>query len=455
MKLTRFLILLVVFSFALPAWANEDPLKLSFLNAAASGGDGAYDALNTFLSGSSDIDATDQSDVWSHAKRQFELEPKHFRSSSLRSDNADNFQRIMKDLDLEALLILDVFSKGSKMQVVVIGPSGREVADIRRDITRGNLSRDEARGVLGEIFGELVPAVREFRDAGGWSSAEEPAEEPEDEFSLIDETDETDEFGDEPSIKEKVIKERSGEYELIAPGINMSVGLLGGRRAMSFTSENGTFELSHGSPFVGFGGRIAFIFAALGSDAAIGATVLGGYAPFTTSFERRNAAGGVVVEEFKSQYARLSAELNYLKAFSDTFALNIFAGGGATSVTIAKNLDYTGHRYIAARIGAGIMYQIGPVLLDLNAGLLPIFSINNSSEGYGPIPTPAIGFEPAGGLSFGITDDISLSLRYSGEMFNAKYPEPPRTTGNPATPIGPAKSFDIVHTGLVAIGYSL
>lgn len=449
MKLTRFLIMLVVLLLSVPAFADEEPLKLGFVNAAAKGGESAYDTINAFLKKSGDINTTDQSDIWKYAKKEFDLEEKHFRSTSLREDNAKNFQKIMKELDLEAIMILDVFSKGKKLQVVTIGPSGKQIADVRRDVTRGRLDKDDAKGVLKETFAELVPNVVDFRKEGGWDSVsfeEEAApdeEEEEEEVSLMpdeEEEEEEDNSDEELTLKEKALKKkREGGSPELEPGIRLKIGLLAGKRDLRMTSDSG-FELTHGSPFVGFGGRISFIFASLGTDAAIGGTLLGGYAPFTTIFGEN--------EDYKSQYARIGLELNYLKAFSETFMVNLFGGGEATSITIAQNRNYTGHRYVMARAGAGLMYQVGPVLLEAGVALLPVFGVNNSSGAYGEVPGLTLGFEPMAGLTFGLSEDISVTLRYSGEIFSAKYPEP-------VLAIGPAKSFDIIHSGLIAIGYSL
>lgn len=444
MKLMHCLVALLVLLLAGPAFADEEPLKLSFLNAAAKGGSDAHATINQFLKKSDDIDPTAQDDVWSYATKELGLEEKHFRSTSLRKENAEKFQALMKELDLEALLILDVFSKGNKLQLVTIGPSGQEVADVRRDISRGQIDKTEARDVLKETFGQLVPAVREFRDNGGWAAyekaVEEEEEEEEEEVSLLPDEEEEEEEEEELTLKEKAIKKRrSGGSSALDKGIRLQLGLLAGKRDLKLTSDSG-FELTHGSPFVGFGGRVDFVLAQMGTDAAIGGGVLGGYAPFTTIFAEN--------ETYPSQYARLGLELRYLKAFSETLLISVFGGGEAMSITIDQNANYTGHRYMMARVGAGAMYQVGPVLLEFGAALLPVFGVNNSAGAYGEVEGLTLGIEPMAGLTFGLSKDLSVTLRYSGEIFSAKYPEP-------KLPIQAAKSTDIVHSGLIAIGYAL
>lgn len=433
------------------AFAAEDPLKLTFLNAAAKGGSDSHTTINGFLKKSDDITTTSQDEVWSYAKKELGLEEKDFRSSSLRADNAANFRTIMRELDLEAILILDVFSKGRKLQLVAIGPDGSEIADVRRDVTRGRISKDDAKGVLKETFGKLVPNVVEFRDAGGWDAVAEEPEQEEESLSLLpggddEEEEEVEEAGsdEELSLKEKAIKNRSGKYSALEPGLKLQLGLLAGKRDLTMQSDSG-FELTHSSPFVGFGGRIDFIITKLSDDSALGATLLGGYAPFTTIFDESLT--------FPSQYARLGLEMRYLKAFTPEFFVNVFGGGEAMSITIDQNQFYTGHRYIMARAGAGIMYQVGPVLLEVAGAILPVFSVNNSANAFGEVGGLSLGFEPMAGLSFDVTDDLSAGLRYSGQIFSVTHPEPEEPGQSVLDEA--VSSGDIIHTGLITIGYGL
>ncbi len=423
---------------AFPAFAEEAPLRLSLLNAAAKGGADAHGTLNGFLKKSDDINPTDQDEVFSYAAREFDLEEKSFRSSALREQNADNFRKLMKDLDLESLLIIDVFGKGKKFQLVVIGPSGAQIADIRKDVSRGRLSKDDAKSVLKEAFGELVPIVRDFRDAGGWS-AEPEEEEEEDTTSLLPEDEEEEEEEEELTLKEEAIKEAQGDNDLLQPGARLQAGVLFGRRSLTMTSAGG-FELTHASPFAGFGGKVDAIFTQVGSSGALGATIFGGYAPFTTIFQESRS--------FPSQYARIGLDLKYLIGFSPDFLLEIFGGAEAMSITIDSNPFYTGNRYVMARAGAGIQYRVGPVLLQAAGAVLPVFGVNNSDGAFGETDGVSLAFEPAGGLSFGITKDISVLLRYSGQFYSVEYP-------SPVVLSEAADSSDTVHTGMIAIGYGL
>lgn len=430
-----------VFVLFVPATAAaQDPLRLSFLNAAKSGGGDAHETISEFLQASKDIATTPQAKVWEEAA-ELDMGEKDFRNSRFREDNAANFRRIMRELDLESLLILDVFSKGRKLQVVVIGPQGTEVADIRQDIKRGRISKSKAKDVLKDAFKALVPEVSAFRDAGGWDAVEEePVEEEVATEGLLPASGE--DSGEEDStdgdLREKVINERAAEFGSLAPGYRLNVGVLVGRRGLLVEGTNDV-NLDHQSPFVGVGGRVSGIFSNFGSS-AIGFSVFGGYAPFTTVFDGS--------EEIASAYARLGLQLEYHYMFAPTYGLEIFGGAEAVSVTLERNENYTGNRYVSARAGLNGVYIFDPVRLFLGGAVLPVFATNNSDGAYGEASFH-LAFEANAGLGFGITENISATLGYTLQRYTPDYVEPQRLLQGPAT------SNDTMHTGMITLGYAL
>lgn len=421
------------------ASADEPPLRLSFLNSAAKGGEEAHNTINRFLEASPDIAVTDSKKVWAEAE-ELGLAEKDFRSSALREKNADAFREVMKTLDIEALMVLDVFSRGRIAQIIVIGPSGREIADIREDVRKGRVSKAQAKTMLKSSFKELVPAVRDFRQAGGWSAVEVKEEPVDEDLDLLGEVpEEADEAGAELSLKDELEAGKAGARG-IDDGFRITAGALIGRRTLEMSSEDGLFTLGHESPFVGFGGRVDGILANFG-DSALGVGVFGGYAPFTTIFK-----GNI---EYGSAFGRLGAELRYLRPLTDTLRVDLFGGAEATSVTIEQNDSYTGHRYISARAGVGAVFNAGPVDLSLGGGLLPIFATNNSSDAYGTTDFN-LGYEANAGIDFDITDAIVASLSYTFHFYAPEYGDPQK-----AGVVGPITSSDIMHLGLISIGYAL
>ncbi len=427
-------VLLTSIGFCASASAQQDPLKLSFVNASKSGGDDAYDLVLKFLEASDDIEVLNSDRVLDEGD-DVGLSKKDFRSSSRREESAEEFRTVMKNLEIEAILIQDVFSRGRKFQLVVIGPSGEEVADIRKDVRRGRLKKSQAKDVLKEAFGALVPEVKDFRDNGGWEAYEEEEEvveeeEDEEEMDLIPDDDEEEDEPTEP-----------GEYGL-ASGYQFNFGALVGSRNFSLSGEG--FDLNHKSPWLGLFVGVRAVFATLGEgDSAIGANLFGGYAPFTTVFDG--------TEEFASDYARLGGELMYILAIDSNISIDIFAGGEARSITIAKNEDYTGNKYIGARGGAFARYVSGVLMIGAGGAVLPTFSINNSNGAYGEADGLALGFEANAMIGFDVSDEINISVGYNFQTISVDYPEPERF----ADPAPSLSSSDTIHSGTVTIGYTL
>jgi hypothetical protein len=237
----RFLIFFAVqfllLSFALPSWASEDPLRLAFINASQKGGGDAHETLLEFLDASDDIKVKDSDKIWDAAEEEG-VSRKDFRNSKRRDSSAREFRRVMKSLNIEAIMILDVFSKGKKLQLVVIGPSGKTIADVRENIKRGKVSKAESKTILKEAFAELVPQVRDFRDAGGWDAVddeprkEDPVEEPDEEDPDEEDPDEEDPDSS-TSLKDSAVASNNGDFGL-EPGFTFRFGALVGSR--SFTT---------------------------------------------------------------------------------------------------------------------------------------------------------------------------------------------------------------------------
>lgn len=438
--------LLVVMCFVLipgTLWAAE-PLRLAFVDASVSGGANAYSTILEFLEVSDDIKVKDSEKIWDAAD-EVGVSRKDFRNGKRRADSAKEFRRVMKKLDIESIMILDVFSRGRKLQVVVIGPNGKEVADVRRDIKRGRPTKGQARDILKEAFGTLVPEVVSFREEGGWDAYDDdPVEVAQEEDEEYEEEEEEDTSGD---IKDRVVAKRQGEFGL-ETGFNMRFGALIGSRSFSMTSEGG-FALDHKSPFVGVSGRVEALLAVFSEGSAgLGLAAFGGYAPFTTLFD--GPEGEPV--EFASDYGRIGGELFFLKAFSPDLKMNIFGGAEMWSITIAKNRFYTGSQYTAARVGLTGIYSTGPIELFAGGAFLPTFGINNSDEAFGASEL-TFGIDASAGLTFRVSDAIDATVGYNFRTLSPEHAEP-KVIGTPEEP-DPISSSDTLHIGTITLGYQL
>lgn len=438
----RLLMMFVVLCLVIPSWAmaSEDPLRLAFVDASASGGKNAYNAILEFLEASDDIKVKDSDKIWDAAEA-VGVSRKDFRDGKRRAASAKEFRRVMKKLDVEAIMILDVFSKGRKLQVVVIGPTGEEVADVRRDIKRGTPTKAEARGILKDSFSTLVPEVVAFREKGGWDAVDdEPKRKP---VEIEEEEEEEEEEESTDDIKQKVIAKRQSESD-IETGFSLRFGALIGSRSFTMSSEGG-FQLDHKSPFVGISARLETILAVFSDGTAgFGLAAFGGYAPFTTLFDQET--------EYASDYGQIGAELLFVKSFSPEFNLDIYAGAEAWSITIAKNQYYTGNRYLSGRVGAMGTYDTGTIALGAGLGVLPAFDVNNSDLAFGETEL-TIGYEAKASLIFRISDSIDAAIGYNFRTIAPDHPTP-LVIGTPENP-DPISSTDTLHLGTVTLGYRL
>jgi len=420
-------------------WAS-DPLRMAFVDASVSGGKNAYSTILEFLEVSDDIKVKDSEKIWDAADA-VGIARKDFRNGKRREASTKEFRQVMKKLDIESIVILDVFSKGRKLQLVVIGPSGEEVADVRRDIQRGRPTKAQARDILKEAFGTLVPEVVSFREKGGWDAYDDaPKVAARQDYEEEEEEEDEDTSGD---IRDRVVAKRQGDFGL-EPGFNLRFGALIGSRSFNMTSEGG-FALDHKSPFVGVFGRVEALLSVFSEGSAgIGLAAFGGYAPFTTLFDQN--------EEFPSDYGRIGGELFFVKAFSPDLRMNIFGGAEMWSVTIAKNRFYTGNQYTAARVGLTGIYTTGPIALFAGGALLPTFGINNSDEAFGETEL-TFGFDGHAGLTFKISDAIDATVGYKFRTISPDHPTP-KVIGTPENP-DPISSSDTLHIGTITLGYQL
>ncbi len=407
---------------------DEPPLRLAFINVAGEPGANAYSTVQGILLQSSQIILVTQPTFMAGASR-YNLGLDVFRQGSAREENEANIRELMKSLDVEAIVIQDVFGKGGKLQMVVMGPRGRELRDLRRDIRKGRVTDDQAIDLLKEVFSTLVPEVRSYRE-----EQDEKARQAELEAQRALEEDK-----EEVSIRDQVIAERSVDSGDLQTGYQLNVGAMMGHRLMRLSGEDG-FEFNHGTPFVGVGGNLDARFATFseGSGAA-GLNIFGGYAPFKTAFYDAM---------LDSSFARVGAELYVVFALTSDFLVRAYGGGEALSITLGQNELYTGHRYISARTGAGVEYLFGELAtLKLGAGILPILKADNSHGAYGEVDA-RLGFEGAARLEVSPIKAVTIALDYTAQYYSLGFPAP-------TVLATPAATTDLLHMIVLSLGYRM
>jgi hypothetical protein len=412
---------------------DEEPLRLVFLNSDPSDGTVVFDAVSGVLDASPDIELVDSSDLLSAGDARG-IGVETFRDGDRRAQNASAFKQMLAETSGESIMVLDVFGGGRTMQLVVIGPYGDELGDIRQTMAANKPSQDESVEALRKVFKLLVPEVRQFRED------EARRKEKNAQVDLLGEEDPADQ-----SAKERVVREHRQNHADLSTGVTPTAGMIFGRRSLVLDTD-GNYELDHASPFVGFGAEIDAIFLLMDSDtAAFGATLFGAYAPFTTVF---TPPSGQAIE-LPSAYSNVRLDLKYLKGIDRDLIVGGKFGAETMSVTVAQNEGYTGSSYMNLRIGGGLIYQFGQLAeLHLDAAALPTLSAELSGDAMGEADI-GLGFHGAGRLHLTLLKPIDISIGYDFHYYSVNFAEP-----NLADLGGqPASTTDMVHLANMMIGY--
>ena len=399
------------------------PLELVVLNVAKSGGAAASKAFRRELRELDSVNLGDSSALEDELGG-FDLDRASLRKSAVRRKYGNRIYRLMRANGIEGLLLVDVYSKGRKVQLVVVGPDGEELTDVKKSARRGKIGRDATRGMLRAAFKKLGPAVLDYRE-----ELEERADDTPIDAALDDEV------------------SRPTPRTTLTSGVNIALGGFVGRRGLEVIegTDPNDFRLLHASPFVGAGARVDAIAWAEGPS-AIGLTLTGAYAPFTTL--PANPDGGPT-RELASSVLRVSGQVSYLRSLGARSIVDVWGGGEFTSLTIASNEFYTGNQYAYARAGLGFEYKFNTdASVRAHAGVLPTFSASNSGEAFGTSPF-SLGYEAGLALALSLTENIFFRLDYTFQLYSPEYPDPqpPVTAATSST--------DVFNTGNVLIGFSL
>lgn len=415
----------------------QDPLEIVFIDVATKGSESVYETIHDILVESDDVTLTEQSKLWVAADR-LGLDTEDFRASSKRERHREEFAKLIRELGVESIVLLDVYSRGRKAQLVFLGPDGEEVADVKRSIQRASIERSTALGMLKEGFGPLIPRITRWREKQAKLRAAREREERE---RAARESD--GEAGDEEQEEET----DSGEDDVLERDLIIEVGALLGRRSVDIETEGG-FRLTHASPFLGVAAEVGGLFVTF-SEGALGLGLRGtfAYAPFTTLFTDPETG---TMQEFGSSFLRTGAVLELRGVAARGLELGGYLGAEVMNVSVDQNAFYTGNQYVYARLGAEADYALTErANVGVGAGLLPLFSAITSAGAYGG-GSFALGFEAQARVSIDLTDSLFLGVRYRLGYLAPDYPEP-----DPGVLDDPASTRDIAHTGRVVLGIDL
>lgn len=409
------------------AEAEEAPLRLVYLNTGDSGANASYRGIREVLDSSAQIDLLASEPFLAEAEK-LGLRIENFKQGELRQRSIDDFADAMRAAEVEGLLIHDVFARGTVLQVVVIGPMGWELIDLRREIQRGRVSDEQILDVLREVFTVLVPEVRGFRrDQESRAVQEERSESPVEVPTRV--------VADPRQEAIAAHRERRGYFER---GFALRGGGFFGHRGMRLQEEGGPFEINHITALYGAALYMDAIIATFENDtSALELTGSFGFAPFQTNFGTETLGG---------QYLSGHGDLRYAHLFSRLFRGHLLGGVDLLNISIGSNPQYTGHGYFSGRVGVGMEYRFGRVMsLVLDGLFLPHIATSNSGGAYGETPS-LFGYGADGRIEVRHFAPILVGVAYRFRYFEMEYPSPTVLTNG-------ASSRDMVHQAQLLIGY--
>ena len=428
---------------------DQAPLRLAVVNVSKRGGAGAKQEIVGLLAKNENIDLIDPQALLD-TMEDYGVNYKILRRGSLRAKFRSRIGDLMQGTNIEGLFLIDSFGRGSKVQLIAMGPAGSEVANLRRNATRGRLDRDDAIDLLREVFPSLAPEVLAHRERLARltqeAAAADPPPPPQPAPSPAAQTP-----APEPAtvVSAQEALPRGPGARALAPSLSPSVGLMVGSRTLETTEVEGLDSLNHTTPLIGLGVELQGILIALGraGGSALGVDLAFGYATFSTAFQDKQTMEKTT---FPSSFTRTSGQLVYHRLLSDLLKLEVFGGAGLTDVVIEKNASYTGNRYITGRLGAGLTYFFGQEsFFTLYGGLLPLFEADTSGGALGPSPL-GLGYTAGASLGFYVTPLVFTKLHYAFEFLLPEYPEP---TGQ-ADIDDPAQATDLFHIANITVGVS-
>lgn len=412
---------------------DEAPIRLVFLNTDPSDGMGVYNSVKEVLELSKDLDLIDPDDLLSAGtKHGVKLET--FRSGDKRKEAVGAFSRMLAGANAETVIALDVFGGGRTMQLVVIGPAGQQLADIRQRIGGSVPTQDESVTALKKAFKALVPRIREYREEQAKLEAASP------DVGLVG----LDEPNEDDTIKARVIAEHRAKHANLTRGLNPQVGAIFGARNFALETE-ANYDVSHSSPFVGVGVQLDAVLALFDAEtSAVGASAFAAYAPFTTVFAGPNGP-----EEKSSSFTDLRLDVYYMKGLSSDFIVKGGVGLEYMGVSIEPNAIYSGNDYFNLRAGLGVIYQFGELAeMHLNAAALPILNADVSD---GKMGDSSVSFGGDVALRLDVTafGPVRASLGYQFKYYQGSF-ESPRLAQLRGESVSTNDNF---HVGHVLLGY--
>lgn len=367
------------------------------------------------------------------------------RDAGKRVDRWEEIGDAMRGVELELMFVF--WETREKMNLVVIGPTGRELRQFRRDPGR-RLSRSDSKQLLKEAFEVAMPEVYDFREDPEKQRAEarkKVGKSSVDQQSDGEDEEATDAGSDEPDSPEELRREamrRSRvEHGNMRRHIRGDFQPIGGARALQLDTPNG---FSHNVPILGARLDLQSILSVINSE-TVGLAVTGliDLSAFQTTFNFDDGSS----ETYPGSYFQGQTTFRYMKGLSPSIIIFGEAGANYTSVGLADNETYVGSKYWSGVGGFGLLIRPNSdVDVEVAGRVLPILSGDTSDGAYGS-STPGIGFNGRAKVAVRMFKPWRLTAFYDLSYMSLNHSEPPNLE------VDSVGASDWFHVAGLGVGY--
>jgi hypothetical protein len=440
---------LIIFDGAAAQAQPYAPLRVAVLLTDADDSSGAYDALVDALQGDGEIEVIDPERVFVASDAR-EVDREDYRKGSRREALESTFRSVMSESGVDAMVLIDMISKGRRVQAVVIGPDGSELADIRASTNKVLASEGGLRAeVLGPALSEIRSVV-ERRPAA--AKAQGSANQNSADQNSANQRDRSEPSTADSAKPDAPNSRASADGQLSAYGrgprastraFKLSVGGLFGRR--SFDAESSlAYDISHATPQLGAHAAAQLrLVELMEGRGGVFVEMEGAWAPYTVAFN-------VLGEPYRKAGRHLSGRLEvaYLQELVSSLSVRVGVGGDVVSDTIDSNPIFTGSRYANGRLTIGfIFHRIDAFELGISGGVMPMILAETSGTSYGD-SLGGLGY--TGGVELGVTLSPHVVL-YAGYDLRAYQTE----FTNPQVIESSIQTDELFHNATFGLAYAL
>ncbi len=365
------------------------------------------------------------------------------RSGDGRDANREAIGESMRAANLDMMLLIDAYSNGRKLQLLVIGPEGDALYESKEQLSRrARISQKEATNRLREVLKAAVPKINEWREAEAERKRQAEAERRREaerseniDVNIVDAFDEDADAGVSDS------SEVDGPRGPLPSHVTAGAGAFLGFRQLQFNSP--TVIIDQVTPLLGVAAGLNVAKGIMRDRLQLGLDVDFAYAPFTNDYTGLDGSS----QELASTFLRASGIARLAWAPASILYIAAIGGAETLSITIEPNPTYTGHRYIWGRIGGeiGLLPAKGFRIFGQGAAL-PALEAVTSGDAYG-LSEGATGFDVGGGFDIELAESTSLRAHYRLTDIDLNYTPPEGQSGE-------RSSDDRLHSGMVAVTYA-